>query len=218
MRKFYFSVVVILFIFCLGCIHYRNSLNVNQETNLRNSLDIIDTKVGDYTMAKGTSFPIGDGYQLALTHATNGPAFAKYFIKDREIELVGIIGDISLFKKSWKADYPFTLGEDPIVGTELVMLGNSMLNVRNTKLGIVSALGIGKYGKEDIDFKNSFLHTIPTNPGDSGSPALARNLQGEYEVVGIVNAGIMQAQGYNMAIKVSYMKEVIDAILNGTSK
>lgn len=220
---------------------YENALDVRQAEQLKQSLDIIVTKTmvrKDETCewekfeVKGTSFPIGKGYQLALTHATVvemdyafNSAFGvfnlqrqvkdiSYFINGKEIYLIGRVGDISLFRKTWKSTCPFKLGCNPIVGTKVMVIGNSMLNGNNIKLGIVSALDLGRYSGEDVDMQNSFVHTVPTNGGDSGSPILAKNQIGIYEVVGIVNAGILNAQGYNSAIKINYIKGVVKKLMN----
>jgi len=55
---------------------------------------------------------------------------------------------------------------------------------------------------------NSFQTTIPTQPGNSGGPVF--NEKGQ--LVGIANAGIPSADNVSYAIKVNYLKAIIDLL------
>lgn len=212
----------------VGCVpRYQNSLMVNKVDDLLGSIHVIELRAevlldDEWVGIKqkgGTSFAIEGGYLIALSHATRIPdvqiwgttlVYNKvrnrtYWIGDKQIELLGRIDDVSLFKTPWMENSPFVLGSDPVVGTDLVVLGNSMLNGINIKTGIVSMLDTGKFELDDC-----FTHTVPLNAGDSGSPILA--IRGaSYEVVGIANAGT-SAQGYNFGIYISRVKEVLDEL------
>lgn len=159
--------------------------------------------------SKGVGFSIKDGYILATTHAVFHEGLHKptFFIDELEIEFIGWKRDVALFKHPEPKGY-FTLGDVAPVGTETVLIGNSMLRGVNIKTGMVSMLGVGGY---EIPEK-CFTHTTPMVKGDSGSPILARRGNG-YEVIGMANAGILAAQGYNFGICVSYIKEAIKEIL-----
>lgn len=231
-----------------SCLKYKNALdNVEEIKKLKKSLHrivvkgegrFLDSKNSTWTKIKsggGTSFSIGDGFSIALTHATDLPKIHKeftkkgficrkreirnptYWIGEKQIKLIGKIGDISLFKKPWEDRYPFKLGEDPQVGTVLTVIGDSMLNGNNIKIGIVSMMNLGRItkDKEIIDAKHCFLHTTPVTPGDSGSPALTfNNKKNEYVVTGIINGGHFRTyvQLYNFALRVSHVKKVIKQI------
>ena len=92
------------------------------------------------------------------------------------------------------------------------MIGDSMLYGNNWKTGIVSMAKAPQTTGTDIDLRYCFLHTVPTNGGDSGSPILAKKYDNAYEVVGIVNASFVRAQAYNTGIYVSFVKELLDSI------
>lgn len=236
---FNFKTVIILLIttMLIGCVVYKTHINVPEAKILTNSLNRIthkaeisrDGETWSKTSKQGTSFPIGDGLQVALTHCdvqdfiANRTRFGiyrrdvevknrSYWIDDVEIELVARLGDVSIYQKPYEADNPFTMGINPGIGTELLMLGDSFMDGNNWKTGMVSKLKVNKKRvKRDDDFDYCFIHTIPLNLGDSGSPVLARR-GGRYEVVGIANAGVLRAQLYNFAIKVSRIKETIQII------
>ena len=229
--------IILLVLALTGCVAYKTRVGVTEAMILTNSLNHIIHKAeikvdgGEWkeTSKKGTSFPIGDGLQVGLSHCdvqnfviirTQFGVYKQdievrnrsYWIGKVEIELVARLGDISIYKKPYEADNPFTLGVDPDVGVELLIIGDSFLDGNNWKTGIVSMLEISeRWIERDDDLNYCFLHTVPLNPGDSGSPVLAK--RGHlYEVVGIANAGAMQAQLYNFAIRVSRIKETIKLI------
>lgn len=241
MKNFNWFLLSLLFIFVItSCNYYKSDFNLIKVQSRINEISIITTEAEikryndkDWVdiEIRGTSFSIGDGYQLALVHATiikedyliQTPFGAhipdhrkvrnqKHYIDDKEIELIGMIDDIVLFKKPWASLYPYKIGQDPMIGDNLLMIGNSMLNGVNIKIGLVSLMSMGRYTIESDDFKYCFVHTVPTNGGDSGSPLLAMNRNFEYEVVGIVNASTHKAQEYSFAIKASRIHEVIEEI------
>lgn len=232
------ALIAVLILFMVGCAtHYRTHIDVPEAKTLTQSLDRITFKAEvkysdtwESVVKKGTSFPIGDGLQVALTHCDIGDKVLvrtpfglvrvdvevrnrSYWIGDTEIELVARRGDISVFRKPYESENSFSLGEDPEIGTELLVLGDSFLSGENWKTGIVSMEEAPEEAiKQKEELKNCFVHTVPANPGDSGSPVLAMNQGGDYELVGILNAGNMRAQLYNLAFNVSYLREVLDEV------
>ena len=232
------KVLVVLICVLVGCIGYKTNINIPEGKRLESALsrivcvaEVRTSKADTWEEMKsdgGASFPIGNGIQIALTHAADilehyqvmspfGPTFLtrevrnrKYYLDDIEIELVAAKGDVSIFKKPYAEPITFILGKDPVVGTELFVIGDSMLNGNNWKTGIVS-MAKAPYSPV-VDMSHCFVHTVPTNMGDSGSPILARRPNGPYEVVGIVNAKRVGAQAYNTAIYVSFVKELLDSI------
>lgn len=232
------AIIALVAMVLIGCAVYKTRIDVPEAKVLTNSLSRIvhkaevsaDGETWKEASQKGTSFPIGDGFQVALSHCdvkdyvTTPTPFGllkqdvqvrnrSYWIGDVEIELVARLGDISIYQKPYEVDNPFTMGTDPDIGTELLVLGDSFVGGTNWKTGIVSMLDAhSKAVKKDEEFGRCFTHTIPLNPGDSGSPVLAMNQEGNYEVVGIVNAANFRAQLYNLAFPVSYIQEAINLI------
>jgi len=222
----------------IGCIGYKTRVNIIEGQKLESALSrivcVAEVKASNSDIWQeiksvgGTSFPIGGGLQVGLTHATDLPEkflvrspfgvyYAKrevrnkhYFMGDVEIELVAEKNDVSIFRKPYVEEIVFTLGEDPVVGTELFVIGDSMLMGNNWKTGIVS---MAKAPTDtSLDLSHCFVHTVPSNGGDSGSPILARKPNCPYEVVGILNASFTSAQAYNTGIYVSFVKELLDSI------
>lgn len=233
------KVLAVLFmVFLVGCIGYQSRVNIIEGKQLESALSrivcVAEVKAENSDVWReiksvgGTSFPIGNGLQIGLTHATDLPEKflvmtpfglywgtrevrnKRYFIDEVEIELLAEKGDVSIFKKPSTSSIKFVLGEDPVVGTELFVIGDSMLLGNNWKTGIVSMAKAPP--NTGIDLSHCFVHTVPSNGGDSGSPILARKPNCNYEVVGILNASLRGAQAYNTGIYVSFVKELLDSI------
>ena len=231
------SVLLLVFLI-ISCVRYTTNIDVQQGKKLEAVLSRIiciaearkskDDEWKEIKTKGSTSFPIGNGLQIGLTHATDvlekylisspfGPYYMKrevrnrrYFIGDIEIELLTKKGDVSIFKKPYESDIIFTLGTNPEIGTELFIIGDSMLKGNNWKTGIVSMLKAPLTRSMDLSY--CFVHTVPTNSGDSGSPVLAERYDGSYEVVGTLNATFTKFQGYNTGIYISFIKELLDTI------
>jgi len=215
--------LLIISIFILTGCAYQNIFNPTEIEEAIDTLMVVRTeaiiKDDNKSVMKATAFSIGNGYIIALTHATKTPGYItssrvvlseKHFIKDKEIKLIGRYKDISLFKSDIDNALPFELGDSDAVrvGTKVIVIGWSFGVAVNVKNGIVSRIDVGDIYGEIA--KDCFLITAPTNPGDSGSPMLAR--RGErWEVVGIVNAGIRD-KGMGFAIKVNAVKDAIRRI------
>ena len=222
----------------IGCARYKTNIDVQQGKKLSSALSRIvciaevrkdkDDEWIEKRTRGGVSFSIGNGLQIGLTHATDLPEKyiqmsrfgpygvkrevrnKKYFIDDIEIILLTQKGDVSIFKKPYESDVIFKLGVDPGMGTNLFVIGDTMLKGNNWKTGIVSMLKSPLI--RSMDLSNSFVHTVPTNGGDSGSPILAEKHDGSYEVVGILNASFTRSQSYNTGVYISFVKELLDTL------
>ena len=183
---------------------------------------------------KAIAIPIGDGLIIALTHATSLPEVVpinfgfmimgvkthlidiSFLINGHPAELVGREKgtDISLFRMEGMEAFPYSFGnsDDVKIGDEVLVVGYSFNQFFNVKDGVVSETNIPDEGffKELSDI--CFLISVPVNPGDSGSPLLAKNYNGHLEIVGIVNA-MGNGNGLGFAIKSNVVTESIKNIL-----
>jgi len=190
----------------------------------------------NYTL-KALCFPLKKGFLVALSHTTGIPETVEmktpfglveipvksleesFTIAGRPVQLVGRSGDISVFKADFITNSPFRLGDSSKlkVGSEIFVIGFSLAKDLNFKSGVVSALKISKEYQEDdkkilFNLPDFFLHTIPTNFGDSGAPVFAQR-SGVCEVVGIVNATVPVAKGVAFAINSNAVREHIRKIV-----
>lgn len=228
----------------IGCAHYqgacyRNDWGCGKLESIADNLAVIKT-VGEIKNAEqlatknAIAIPIGDGFVVALTHATKIPSeiiietpegllseqieiiSTKFFIGEEEIQLVGRKSDISLFKSKTKKKFPFSFGDSDelCVGDKAAVVGFSFVRSINAKDGIISHMKIGdEYGNDDYGNpirEICFMLTAPLNPGDSGSPVVAQR-NGTLELVGIACAAL-QDRGMSFALKINYVKEMIEAI------
>lgn len=195
------KILIVLMIFVFSGCDYDNILPLSVEKEI-SSIDVITTNVNVIVnneiaewQNEATAFHIGDGYMLALSHATRHPGYINieidqfrnmklmvtltnysFTMNDKPIELIGRYKDISLFKTDEiKYTIPFGDSEKLQLGTNLVVLGNSFLSGINVKKGSVTMLELNE--KHNItnkgfenEYKNSFLIDCPVLPGDSGSP------------------------------------------------
>lgn len=181
--------------------------------------------------------PIGDGYVVALTHCydavrtvvTKIPhfgAFSRTFVAKNpsirwegyEVRFIGSYKDITLLKFENPGMYreaPFEFGDcsDLKVGDALFMSGWSFHKVFNFKTGYVSAFE-SKIGLPDIAMEtySTFVHTVPTNPGDSGSPIFCVK-GGKSLIVGLVQATILGGQGVGSAIRVNFVEKTVEELI-----
>jgi S1-C subfamily serine protease len=126
-------------------------------------------------------------------------------------ELVGYVGDVAiLYNQNFKTPFPIPLGDSDKLrlGDRLLNIGYSFACEVNVKDGVVSNLSLSEESYNEPEVAVCFLHSIPTNRGDSGSPVLAWQ-DGRMRVVGITNAKL-QDHGLAFAIKINHIKEVFE--------
>jgi len=235
-------VVLILFSVGFSCAiiqkEYYNEYKYKSITDIRDGLISIQTK-GKYTDGEevemnGTAIAIREDLVLALTHVCTLPRkiampspfgmieidkdveYEKNYINGKEVELVKRVDDVSLFKAEKLTPIGFELGDSDSleIGTKVFMVGWSGLKERNFKQGIVSVLDLTCEEWDSKEFglgKDMFMHTAPTNPGDSGSPLFARK-GNKYEIVGIINAKYFGYDGMGFAIRINFIKNLINDI------
>jgi S1-C subfamily serine protease len=177
---------------------------------------------------------ISDKYIVAETHATQvsnekiirtpfGMFFLqqkvvseKFFIDDREIQLIGRHRDISLFEDTEPYTgkiIPFGNSDELEIGTRVIIVGWSLGKGINTKDGIVSMfITDDQFNPPGDTIKDiSFMLTVPVNPGDSGSPVLAIR-GGKYEIVGLTCAmGV--GNGLGFAFYGNFVKDSVKLIM-----
>ena len=179
---------------------------------------------------KGIAIPISKTQVVALTHCLIPPEYQyvmtmfgpmafrqkvlsfEHFIDGKKVNLRGYKGDVALLE--WEGDkvFPAKLGDSDKVkiGTKVMVFGWSLGVCQNFKDGMISNVNLDDTYGGDSEF--CFLHSVPTNPGDSGSPMIAY-VDGQIVIIGIVNA-MIRDNGLGFAIKSNYIKECIYEIEN----
>lgn len=219
------TLLAILVIALVGCVHYQQHFNYSATMKAKDTVVIIET-IGELPSGyptrgfKAIGFSIGNGYIVALTHATNltemfpGAIFksSTYSIGDDELELIGRYDDISLFKSNMdRPSIPFGDSDQLKYGTHVVIIGFSLTAMINIKDGVVTSPDVPEMLQEPLLAK-TFMTNAPMNPGDSGSPVIAFR-DGNPEIIGIACITIPMAKGMNFAFKSNYVQEAIKKIL-----
>ena len=234
-------ILCVIVLFSFGCkkdiVLYRNVIPQDiaisiHEIQTDYSQELYIDKVIKKTQ-RSTSWHIGGGYLVTAAHCV---VFDKtpvrtpmgtiqyvpiktfdylYTRNDHKIELIGAIDDTALLYDNLLIGTPSIVWGDSSkarVGTELILVGNSMMNGVNIKTGIISIIEIPKplFGLHERTAKASFVMTTPTNGGDSGGPIFAIS-NGKHYVIGMCYAG-SNKQGYNIAFKSNYIRMVIEEI------
>ncbi len=239
--KTLFSIIFILFMSQLTqSFAYDSIFNTDKVNTMIKDTYVIETTVtfnyifsnGDVgkieeEIVQGIGFYIGDGYYLALTHATiieeellftiMGEKYTidrkiskgVFKINNKEIQLIGRYDDISLFRdKNVDKKSSFKFGDTNLLtlGTKCFMIGNPAMEGIKIKNGIISQIDMSEQIEESIDKRNSFIITNITIPGDSGAPLLAQNGE-DYYLIGVVYARIQGEMG--VVFDINYIKVVL---------
>jgi len=210
---------------------FKSNFNYSAVMEVKNTTFIMNIRaklpsgydVGPY---KSICFSFGDKYIIALSHATDLKKIlpkaihnsVTYWIGDDELKLVGRYEDISLFRSEIdRTSIPLGDSDQLKYGTYIVVVGHSLSKLINLKDGMVSIPFIGDEFVSNNPFpesklRDTFLITVPMNPGDSGSPVIAFREEVP-EIIGIACMVFNWAQGMNFAFKSNYVLEAISKIL-----
>lgn len=232
--------VILLVVLLVGCIHYRNDWGRGSVSQIESMLmrirvtaDVLyaGTTTPQAEETGGVCWPIGGGYIIALTHATDipetmvvyfpwGPSIIerkvtnlKFILGDKDVKLIGRVDDISIFyHEDYQDAIPARWGDSDKVklGDRVLIVGSSYHIGYNIKDGVISILKPSDSRLRNVQ-DNTFMISAPVNPGDSGSPMLAK-IGNNLEIIGVVNAGIPQTQGLNFALRGNYVKDCIHKI------
>ena len=222
--------------FLAGCIPYfaqvcgERHINAIKSVVCEIKVTAVSEKDNQPLEHKTIGFSIGNGYIVALSHATVMLEYVnirsmfgiistprpvkdiKYFANGEVIELIGRHEDISVFyNPAFKNALPFADSDKVKVGTNVYTIGFSFSKMFNFKNGVISAVNIPPKAYDSY-LEKCFLTTCPANPGDSGSPLIAINNEGNPEVIGIICA-VVNGRGMSFAFKSNYVKEAIAKIL-----
>ncbi|MFH1722963.1 MAG: S1C family serine protease [Candidatus Altiarchaeota archaeon] len=223
----------------LGCsFHYYKSAAEIDISAVKNLVIIKTTGIVENSQQKveqvGIGIPLKDGYILSPTHVTKIPRVTMvstpfgcfsldreivdehYFADGQEIELIGRLYDISLFKGNVKKVFPYKFGDSNKleIGSKILLIGRSLNKSFNIKTGIVS---MPESAPVDSDpFFRCFLSDNAVNPGDSGGPVLAyRNNQ--LEIVGIqigkLSHSNFESEGMGVVFHINSVRLAIQKIL-----
>ena len=225
------SLAIVLVAIRITRAEYKSNFNYSAVMEVKNTTFILNIRaklpsgydVGPY---KAICFSFGDKYIIALSHATDLKKMlpraihnlVTYWIGDDELKLVGRYEDVSLFKSEiTRPSIPLGDSDRAKFGTYVVVVGYSLARLINLKDGMISSPFIGDEFVSNNPFpesklRDTFLVTVPMNPGDSGSPVIAFR-EGVPEIIGIACMVFNWAQGMNFAFKSNYVLEAISKIL-----
>jgi serine protease Do len=149
----------------------------------------------------GTGFVVGtDGLVLTNAHVVGKATSVEVVMFDgarrqgRVIERGADGIDLVLLDMGRHALPSLPLSEQPLrIGTWVASIGHGMGGTWTFTTGMVSNIYPSERGKD----KPVFQTQIPLNPGNSGGPIVDRH----GVVVGVVTAGIREAQSINFAIR-----------------
>jgi S1-C subfamily serine protease len=116
--------------------------------------------------------------------------------------------DMALLKVPVRPEYVFSVskGRDFLPGDRIYAIG-SPVGLENTiTSGIVSAVG-----RDVLPLGDAIQVDVPVNPGNSGGPLLDEN----GDLAGIVFAGLLEYQGLNFAIPLSWISQALDGLYSG---
>jgi len=124
--------------------------------------------------------------------------------------------DLALLKI--EGDEPFTTvrlcESDPILGEDVIAIGNAFGHSHTVSTGIVSGLHRNIGTREGLQFENLIQTDASINPGNSGGPLL--NIEGE--LIGINSAMQNTAENIGFAIPVGRVRKVLSEQLLALSK
>lgn len=210
-------------------IGHGNCLNAAKWKAVKNNMVLIttyflvqgwDDVVGH--QKRGIGICLGDGLILALSHVTddrfgNPIIRTRHFIGSNEISLIGRDSDISLFRTDMPfSGLPFAKLRDMEIGREVLTRGWSLGSGHNVKRGIISLVDVepDSYFSKTRHMSESFVMTIPTNPGDSGAPVVIDN-HGRYEIIGVTWGTMSKYQGLSFAFRLDTIEKSMNKILEG---
>jgi S1-C subfamily serine protease len=124
--------------------------------------------------------------------------------------------DLALLKITGEEPFPtVTLCEsDPILGEDVIAIGNAFGHSHTVSTGIVSGLHRNIGTREGLRFENLIQTDASINPGNSGGPLL--NINGE--LIGINSAMQNTAENIGFAIPVGRVRKVLSEQLLALSE
>jgi S1-C subfamily serine protease len=175
----------------------------------------------DFTPSSGTAFAISrDGLIASNYHVIEGaskiyvkgvngdfgnPKEAKILLEDKknDIVILKIENEMNL------GDIPYTIvGQGQDVGTSIFCLGFPLRASMGDEVKLTNGIISSKTGFDgDI---TTYQISAPVQPGNSGGPLF----DDKGELIGIVSSKHTDAENVSYAIKVSYLKNLIDVLDN----
>ena len=172
----------------------------------------------------GTGFALKDGYILTnyhvvekaksiRIHGVNGkyenPFNAIIISYDKVNDLALLRIDDPLFNGFGLPPYALRSSVAE-VGEEVFVLGYPLVQYMGNEIKLTSGLISSKSGYQgDI---STYQISAPVQPGNSGGPLFDK----KGNVVGVVNAGIVSADNVGYAIKVGYVKNLIETAVSSS--
>ena len=147
----------------------------------------------------------GSGFVIA----TNGIIVTNFHVVDGANGIDVFVNSIlKIEDKSFTnfAQLPYAV-KTPIldVGTSVFALGYPMSDILGEEIKVTDGIISSKTGYQgDVV---TYQISVPIQPGNSGGPLFDKN----GNLVGITNAGVPDAQNVGYAIKVSYLKNLLDS-------
>lgn len=171
----------------------------------------------------GTGFALNNGYIVTNFHVVedaseitiqgvNGSSF-EYKASVIEVDKKNDLALIKITDSRFKGfgNIPYAVKETTCdVGADIFVLGYPLTSYMGEKIKLTNGIISSKSGfKDDI---TTYQISAPVQPGNSGGPMFDKN----GNVVGIVNAGIPNADNVGYAIKTTYLFNLIKSSVSAS--
>ena len=170
----------------------------------------------------GTGFAVSNGYIITNQHVIEGAsdirvygingnliepynAIVKGVDKTNDLAIIQIKDDS--FKGFGQIPYSFkkSMAE---VGEDVFVLGYPMTDILGNEIKLTNGIISSRSGYQgDI---STYQISAPIQPGNSGGPLFDKNGY----VIGVVNAGVPDAQNVGYAIKMGFVENLIDTVIS----
>ena len=164
----------------------------------------------------GSGFVYDDGHLVTNDHVVGDAEEVQLQFSDESWRSATVVGadpysDLAVVAVDDLPEVadPLTVAEDaPVVGEEVVALGNPLGLDASVSRGIVSGIDRSLPSPTGFDIPAAIQTDAPVNPGNSGGPLVAV----DGDVLGVVFAGAGQTIGF--AIAAALVRRVVPALID----
>ncbi|MFC4543479.1 S1C family serine protease [Halosolutus amylolyticus] len=164
----------------------------------------------------GSGFVTDDGYVVTNDHVVAGASEVELQFRDEQWRTASVVGtdvhsDLAVLAVDDLPDGPDGLSftdADPVIGQEVLALGNPLGFDASISQGIVSGIDRSLPSPTGFAIPAAIQTDAPVNPGNSGGPLVT--LDGD--VLGVVFAGAGQTIGF--AISAALADRVVPALVD----
>ncbi|MHB8105280.1 MAG: S1C family serine protease [Dehalococcoidales bacterium] len=207
-----------------GNINNMNTTLTNLAASTMNARQVYDDVIGSVCqiwgdLGEGSGFVYSaDGYIITCWHVVDGQSYLNVVLHDGTMVRATVVGsdrgsDVAVIKINGVSNLkPLELADSDTLrcGQPVIVIGNPKFIFETVVYGIISRTRAMAYVGSIGWVSNLFQFDAAANPGNSGGPLF--NTAGQ--VIGIDDAGRVDAEGIKFAINSNKVKRVADSIIN----